>query len=120
MQLNTLVLESWKDRSPHGLRGRLNRKLTIVSKHLTKMESIDGECNSQMKIPWSSGRPEDKFPIVEPAFTHYSKTPYRFQKCLHITKAKSNLVIFPRLMRLKLTPFVPDTFNFPNMPLGYV
>ena len=54
VQLNTLVLESWQDRSPHGLRGKLNRKLTIVSKHLTKMESIDGECNSQMKIPRSS------------------------------------------------------------------
>ena len=72
--------------------------MTIAFKHRTKMESADGECNSQMEMSRSSEGPENEFPIVEPAFTYYSQTPYRFQECLNITKAKFNLVIFSGLI----------------------
>jgi hypothetical protein len=46
----------------------------------------------------SSERPENKLPIVEPALSDYSKTPYRFHECLDVTKAKSHFVVLPGLV----------------------
>jgi len=41
------------------------------------MKAVDGEGDGQMEAARVSQRPEDKLPVVEPAFAYYSQQPYR-------------------------------------------